>query len=263
MSLSASISDEYDDFVPFYDFFYSSRETEIDFYSSLLRTHDDVVLELGCGTGAIVGGVARELSSRAARLTRAIGLDRSATMLRVARTRYPAVRWIQGDMTRPPFRGPFDLVLCPFNTLQMLSSAEDVLRMFTAVRRLLGSDGRFAIDLYNPNVESTPQPVTTTRTRRMAGRFTDAEGRFFEVQEEATHDPAGRWVELDWRVMDVARTSPAQRARLVLRLHHYGPDTIRGLLAEARLRILARYGDVFKSPFDEHQSKKQVLVCSR
>ena len=264
MSLPGSSRDVYAEFAPFYDLFYANRQPEIAFYTSLLRAEDNAVLELGCGTGVIVGAVAGELSRRHGHLTRAIGLD---CFCKDASPRSRSVRVSRlgaGRHDSTTLAGAVRSRICAFNTLQMLPSSDHVLRVFTAARRLLGRQGRLAIDLYNPHLESATAPVTRAApTHRRVGSFADTANRFLEVHEWATEDSTRQWVELDWRVIDGEMVPPEQRARLVVRLHHYDHDVISRLLNAAALRIIERYGDVHKSPFEEQQSIKQVLVCSR
>jgi SAM-dependent methyltransferase len=256
-------ADLYDEFVPFYDLAYPDRGAEIAFYTSLVRPEDTSVLELGCGTGSILAGIGRTLLMRRGAAARTVGVDRSALMLQHAREQHPQLQWVRGDLSQPPVRGPFDLIVCAFNTLQMLESDAALLRTFDAAHHLLGPEGRFVFDLYNPSHEALGAPSHADRRNRVVRSFTDAQGHRFDVRENATEDPDGMSVELDWRVMDLSVTPPAARARLVLRLYHYSPRTIESLLRLAQLRILERYGDVLRSPFDGRASKKQVVVCSR
>jgi SAM-dependent methyltransferase len=263
MTTGSPAGDMYDEFVPFHDLFYSDRRAEIDFYTSLLRRDHRSVLELGCGTGIIVAAVASAVSTRHGGASHAVGVDRSAAMLTWARRQHPALKWIKGDIVQPPVRGPFDYVVCALNTLQMLHSDNAVLRTLEAVHELLSADGLFVFDLYNAASSETRDAAGDDRLDRVVRSFSDESGRRFEVREEAIEDARGDSVQLDWRVMDVSETHASQRARLVMRLRHYSPGTIERLVTAAGLRILHRYGDVRKSPFDVHHSKKQVILCGR
>ena len=169
-------------------------------------------------------GNRREGTRARRKATCAVGLNRSAAMLQRARARYPSIGWIRGDITSPPLQGPFDLVLCALNTLQMLPSADDVLRMFKSTHSL-HSTGRFAFDLYNPSVEgdsSSPFREEATQPDRRPARV-DADGKTFEVHEDAMDDPAGEWVELDWRVVDTTTAPPKESGRLEVRWYVIRP----------------------------------------
>jgi SAM-dependent methyltransferase len=255
-------TDPYDQFVPFYDLFYANRQSEIDFYTSLLEPGHRSLLELGCGTGSIIRAVERSATHAGQRLL-AIGLDRSFDMLRWAHDRAPAVHWVQGDMSRPPLAGPFDLVFCALNTLQMLESEAALLHTLRAVRALLEPDGRFAFDIYNASHVETVSATPESRINRVVRSFTDDAGRSFEVREDSVDDADGSAVCLDWRVVETSAASPIERGRLVVRLRHYTPAVVEELVQAAGLRVRARHGDVRRLPFDASASKKQVIVCSR
>jgi SAM-dependent methyltransferase len=253
----------YDEFVPFYDLCYADRAAEVDFFTGLLRSEDDRVLELGCGTGVIAAGMAVALAARKCPAPCVVGLDHSLAMLKQARLRHPIPRWVQGSMSAPPLRGSFDLVVCAFNTLQMLGSRDEVAETFEHVHNLLAPAGLFALDVYNPRFEETLVFPSDPRAIRIVRTFQNGRGDAFEIREQAVVEPSGESVQLDWRVFEISIRQPAERARLVVSFRHYSPDVLADLLAIAGFRILARYGDVRKSPFDERGSKKQVLVCSR
>jgi hypothetical protein len=156
---------------------------------------------------------------------------------------------------------PFDLVVCAFNTLQMLDSDADVRRAFEAARNLLSPTGKFVFDIYNASFVDSPIPPEA-RLNRVVRSFRHPDGQMLEVREDAFEDGDGGSVELEWRVLDTAVQPPIQRARLAVRLRHYSPDVIEKLLHAAGLRIVERYGDVRRDTFHHTQSKKQVVVCS-
>ncbi len=69
------------------------------------------VLDIGCGLGDLLVHSARHLSNTG---TLAVGLDRNADVLRLARhaTKQP-IHWLQADALRLPFaEGAFDAALC-------------------------------------------------------------------------------------------------------------------------------------------------------
>jgi|SRR5580698_3659548 ubiquinone/menaquinone biosynthesis C-methylase UbiE len=60
------------------------------------------ILDVACGTGFLTASLDG----------RVIGLDQSASMLRIARARVPAGKFVQGDALRLPFRsGQFDALM--------------------------------------------------------------------------------------------------------------------------------------------------------
>ena len=146
----------FDTWAEYYDVTDRDRTPFIDFYSSLITAGTRSLLELACGTGAITIPLARNLAERArpSRRNRVVGIDESPAMLRIARERDQNIDWILGDMRSPPVEGAFDLVFCCFNTLQLLLTDEDLAQVFRAARGLLSSDGIFAFDIYQPNLDT-------------------------------------------------------------------------------------------------------------
>ena len=125
------------------------------FYCDLATQHPEGVLELACGTGQLADTIA------AAGLPTA-GLDRSSAMLASARKRAlaagVAVDLIDGDMRAFQMGRRFGLVFVARNSLLHLSSVEDIVATFTAIRRHLAPGGVFAFDVFNPDVRILARP---------------------------------------------------------------------------------------------------------
>ncbi len=95
------------------------------------------ILDIGCGTGNQL--VANRKIVPGAQL---VGLDRSAGMLRQARSKAPDVAWVQADGAALPFRDrSFDFVTCQ-HALHHMPDKAGVLR---AVCRVLRPGGRLVI----------------------------------------------------------------------------------------------------------------------
>lgn len=97
------------------------------------------VLELGCGTGAILAGLGSGLE-----LT---GVDLSPEMLAYAKRRCPHATLHQADMTSFSMRERFDVVVCIFDTVNHVTHFDGWLRMFERVREHLREGGLFIFDL--------------------------------------------------------------------------------------------------------------------
>jgi SAM-dependent methyltransferase len=97
------------------------------------------VLELGCGTGAILAGLGSGLA-----LT---GLDFSPEMLEIAERRCPHARLHLDDMTTFSLREQFDVVLCVFDTLNHVSTFDGWKSLFERVSTHLVDGGIFIFDI--------------------------------------------------------------------------------------------------------------------
>jgi SAM-dependent methyltransferase len=117
------------------------------------------VLEVGCGTGLILGRLAHSAAE-------AIGLDVSPGMLGAARARGLSV--VLGSATSLPFSSAsFDLV-CSFKVLAHVPDIQQALR---EVARVTRPGGRMVLEFYNPwslryvaKRLAGPQPISDGRT---------------------------------------------------------------------------------------------------
>jgi ubiquinone/menaquinone biosynthesis C-methylase UbiE len=137
----ASVTD-YAGFARFYDRIMGDRSDEVGrvlSYISRHRPEASSLLELGCGTGAILAGLA-------ARLT-VTGVDRSPEMLMVAAERVPAARLVQADMTAFRLPARFDVVICVFDTLNHVPEFNAWLALFERVHEHLQAGGLFIFDV--------------------------------------------------------------------------------------------------------------------
>ena len=117
------------------------------------------VLEVGCGTGLILGRLARHART-------ACGIDLSPGMLRGARERGLDV--VLASATQLPFASnSFDLV-CSF---KVLAHVPDIRSALAEITRVTRPGGRMALEFYNPwslrylaKRIAGPQPISDGRT---------------------------------------------------------------------------------------------------
>lgn len=87
------------------------------------------VLEVGCGTGVICGGIDDSTSAKV------IGLDIDAAALQLAKTHYPQVQYLQADgMQLPLPTGSIDISLCHFLLLWLDDPSSVLDEMFRVTR---------------------------------------------------------------------------------------------------------------------------------
>ena len=133
---------QYDSFAAFYDAV-NGEPTEL--IATLLGAFDRYrpdarnVLELGCGTGAVLAGLGSGYS-----LT---GIDLSSRMLERARRRCPEARLLEADITRFELDETFDAVICVFDTLNHVTSLEGWEMVVSKVAQHLHDGGLFLFDL--------------------------------------------------------------------------------------------------------------------
>lgn len=244
-----------------YDAMDVDRAPHLEFYTGLVGPETRSLLDLGCGTGSITLAMAAGMAPDA----RIVGVDLSPEMIRIARGRTPAdgaaqFEWHVGDICAPPVTGAFDLIVICFHTLQVLTDPADVDRCFAAVAALLAPGGRFAFDIYRPNLAWL---ATVPPGPYVARQFRDSTGRSIDVVEsEGRYDAEARVLSCLWHLHDTATGEDLGVAPLEQRVMQYFPEDIRAALARAGLAVDTVWGDLDRSPFAEG-SKRQVYLCRK
>jgi ubiquinone/menaquinone biosynthesis C-methylase UbiE len=100
-----------------------------------------VLVDLACGTGNSTIPWTRQ------RGWTVIGVDRSAAMLREARRKSRAVRWVRQELTDLALDVEADFVTCHFDALNHILDDRDLQRAFHGVAKLLRPGGLFQFDL--------------------------------------------------------------------------------------------------------------------
>ena len=170
----------YTGFAPFYDRIMGDRSEEVDRIQSYLSRHLPAarsLLELGCGTGALLAGLAGDLD--------VTGIDQSPQMLAVARATVPGAHLVRGDMTAFTLAARFDVVICMFDTLNHVPSFDGWLSLFSCVHEHLVPGGLFIFDVN-----------TAGRLRRLndAPPFVDEfDGNMVIMTVRSAHDGLSLW----------------------------------------------------------------------
>lgn len=204
-----------------------------DFYLGLVMDAD-AVLDVGCGTGALLHR-ARE-AGHAGRLC---GVDPDLASLRVA-ARRADVEWVAGTASSMRWDREFDLSVMMGHAFQMLVGDDELRSSFAAIRRALVDSGRFAFETRNPSA------------------------RAWETWPEMTMDvvdPSGRPVHISYEVESVVgdvvtfteTTSDTDGGRLRVdraSLRFLDVDTLWSFLADAGFEIEAQYGSWLREALD-------------
>lgn len=97
------------------------------------------LLELGCGTGAVLNGLSA-VGSLA-------GMDISPDMLDIARARLPGVQFIQGDISSFDLGRKFDVIVCTYDVLNHLAEFDHWISCFACTGKHLTEGGLFIFDI--------------------------------------------------------------------------------------------------------------------
>lgn len=133
---------DYADFAGFYDQIMGDRSDEVERIRGYIKRYlpdAGSLLELGCGTGALLAALASDMP--------VTGIDRSAEMLAIAAKQAAAARLIESDMTRFSLGTRYDVVICVFDTINHLTRFDLWCELFDRVREHLVEGGLFLFDV--------------------------------------------------------------------------------------------------------------------
>lgn len=210
------------------------------FYRELAREGAGPVLELGCGTG-------RVLLQIAALGFPCTGLDASQHML--ARTRqkstFPNLRLVHASMQSFDLAGErFGLIFSAFRAFQHLYGVEDQLACLACVRRHLAPGGRFAFDVFAPNLArmaAREEPETVDL------RFSH-EGEEVVRHAAVTRNPAAQLLDVRFRYERWRDGRVVGNETASFRMRWFWRYELEHLLARAGFREIEIYGDFDRSP---------------
>jgi len=193
------------------------------------------ILDLACGTGILATSLAGEGHS-------VLGIDVSPEMIDVARAK-------AGDLSNVEFRvqnmadrevsEAYDIVTCTFNSINYLTTAEQMIRMFGGVASALKENGVF---LFDSNTE-----------RLYENHHSGTDEHIFDgehVHQELTYDP----VNLEARTVFCFSDGSFE-------LHRQRPYDLRALeplMNHSGLTILEIYGGFNGEPYE---SDSERLFC--
>lgn len=108
-------------------------------------------MDLACGTGILC-----EILHKSG--IQASGMDFSAGMIDIARSRNPEIHYDEADMITYRPDKQFDLVTCTGDAINHISDLADVERIFHNVYAYTSPGGYFIFDILNENEVSTSEP---------------------------------------------------------------------------------------------------------
>jgi SAM-dependent methyltransferase len=226
-------------------------KAHLPFYVELARQYAGDVLELACGTGQLAVPIAGGGS-------RVCGLDQSAAMLAGAKKRAlsagVSLDLVEADMRAFELNRRFDFIFLGRNSLLHLSSVEDVIATFAAVRRHLAPGGVFVFDVFNPDVKILARPAG--QRFPVMSVVTDS---FGTLSVEGTHDYDGAQ-QIDRGTWFISTEDTADKWVVPVVVRSIFPQELPLLIAAGGLRLNSRFGDLMRQPFGPG-SPQQVCLC--
>ena len=197
------------------------------------------VLELGCGTGAVLQALPRGWSKT--------GVDSSRDMLEQARLKALDAKLVEADMTTAVLDERFDLVICVFDTINHLLNPDDWRRAFGVARQHLHTGGLFLFDVN-----------TIGRLRELAGNPTfvhDFDGNTILIK---VREPRPAQFEWDIRVFE-AREGHYLLHREVISEAALSLSHIHELLSAEGFDVIEARNNVEADANDD--SRRTFFVC--
>ncbi len=193
----------------------------------------DMLLDLCCGNG-------RHLAHLTTRARRAVGVDYSPALLRLARDNAPGALLLRGDMRSLPFVECFDVIVNFFTSFGYFLGDVENRAVLSAMRRALRPQGRYLLDYLNPaQVETELEPHST----REVGKYRIEEERWIDRIACRVNKITQVWLDGDC----LAQT--AESVRL------YSLDEMQAMLVGAGLEIDRVFGDYDGAPFSNDRPR--------
>jgi len=217
------------------------------------------VLELGCGTGRVIITLARAGLE-------VTGLDRSTHMLSAAWKKLAAenpdvrarVTLVKGDMRDFDLHRRFALIVCPFNTFQLLLKREDQEGALRCARKHLRREGRFALSVFNPRLDLLARGRWQSKP---AARTDAASGRTLETYHETTYDTGKQMLDCVFHECLVEPGGKVTRFETPLRMRYFFRFELELLLEKRGFAVERVYGDWRRRSF--RSGSAQIILVAR
>jgi SAM-dependent methyltransferase len=221
------------------------------FYEDKIALYGSPVLELACGTGAYLIPLAEKGIS-------IVGVDISDEMLSRAKEK-AAARNVAVDLRKSDIRDfelnqKFPLILLLGNSLQHLSTREDVEKCFAAVKRHLTANGRFVVEVFNPSVKILSRKPDENV---LDSEYETPEGKAV-LTGRVNYDAATQINHITWNYQNQAT---AKNKQFSFTMRQFFPQELDALLHYNGFQIEQKFGNRDGSPF-ESSSLRQIVVAS-
>jgi ubiquinone/menaquinone biosynthesis C-methylase UbiE len=121
-------------------------KAEYEFYKNLCNgSNSNRILEIACGTGNLAKSFTSDFNLY-------VGLDLSESMLNIAKKKFPAGNFIQGDMRHLNFVKQFDNILITGRSTSYLLNNTDLRQTFKSAHTALEDKGLFIFDCINADL---------------------------------------------------------------------------------------------------------------
>lgn len=214
-------------------------------------TKENILLDLACGTGSISEVMARLGYD-------VIGVDLSDEMLGMAiEKKFDSgldIQYLCQDMRKLDMYGTVDVTVCALDSINHLTSLNDVRKVFENVAFFSEKDGLFIFDI---NTAYKHRKILANNT------FTYETDNVFCVWEN-TLVPETDEVKMNLEFFELEENGMYSRSSDSFSEKAYSEEDIEKLLADAGFEIVAKYGDdTFDAPTETTQRIVYTARCIR
>ncbi len=229
---------------------HDGTEGDIDFYRRVCFGARRV-LELGCGAGRVTEALVGDGLE-------VVGIDIDGQLLEASKKRVPGARFVQADMRDFDLGETFDRVICPFNGIYCLLSAEEQIAAFRAARKHLAPGGMFVFDGYAADAFHEGVPEVDADEEDFVKQI-EAAGTQWRVFEASCWDTRKQRIDATYTHI-AADSRPEVRATIPQR--YLRGEEVAGLLEEAGLQLFVLHGGFDQVAYDEDASHLIVTAIN-
>lgn len=229
----------------------SADSEQIAFYQRQIEKFGQPVLELACGTGNFLV----TLSEKNLEVS---GLDNSDQMLHAAEKRAKKQQtesnMINADMRKFDLGQKFKLIFIAGNSLQHLSTIEDIESCFASVKEHLLPNAKFIAEVFNPSLELLSRDPNE---RFFVGEYKTADGRVV-VTENVFYDSATQINHINWHYKNQYIN---EKHTVNFTMRQFFPQELDYLFTTNGFQIEQKFGNFDESDFNG-KSPKQIIIAS-
>ena len=235
---------------------------DVGFYVELALRSGGPVLELGCGTGAVLLPIARAGVD-------VVGVDAASPMLDSCRAKLVLepqrvrrhVELVRADMRRFGLNRPFTLVIVPFGGFMHLLTRDDQVACLRTVIQHLTSGGWLALDTSSRRPRCFDE-LGPTDWRLDDDLISLSDGRrIARFSRSVVRDAARQAFDFEVAFEVVGSDGRAYREVERVPLRYTSPAEIERLLEQAGLEIKDMYGGFDHEAFDAQRSRDLIIVA--
>lgn len=233
----------------FYDIVNRDKEDDILFYRDICLQYADKgkVCEACCGTGRVTIPLAKSGINIS-------GFDASESMLTSAKKKADEsgvkINLWKDNLGSLNVTDQYDLVICPFNSLQYFYSYDQIFNAFSSIRRLLVDDGILCFDVFNPRIAKLSKNDYATK------RIINVKNNEMLIEEKSNYRVADQVISSVWTIY--LKQEKISESSLDSRC--YFPQELEILLRHFGFDIIEKWGDFSKNCFCDESSKQIVLA---